>query len=352
MKSVRLGAAIPTCPAGTRVFALVSLMNLAACAGAPSAAQPSEVARPSGVWRPFEADSPWNTPIAADAPVHPDSESLVRHLMASKAGEGFYMNLREYSVPVYWVDDAPQRAMQVILSNRGEHRIFVAPWNTQMRAAGGTDKHLAIVDRDAGRGWDFWLYDAPRASVAAYSELRGSGVRPLGPLEPPRDPSAQWWQSHGARACGYPLIAGLIYPEEFEAAAIEHALALGYPGIRPDAYVPPASTAQANFERVDPGRGVPCGGRIQLDPDLDLERLGLTGHALTLARALQRYGAYIADFSGGITLYGDASDEALSRFESLGVSSELLHERVELLEHLRVLDWGTPYPGALNRRPE
>lgn len=287
-----------------RLDAVILALLFSACGGSSSERAPATPAerhdvRPRGSWRPFSAASPWNRPIGPEVSIHPESSALAAHLAASAPEEGFYLNIAEYSIPVYWVSQGtPRVRISATLSNAGEHTNLLVPWTASMRPAAGTDLSLAIIDRAAGEGWDFWAFEAPHAKVAASVDYGGTGVRPLGPRRGPRDSAAAWWRSHGARACGYPLVAGLAFPEEFEAGVIEHALALGYPGIRPGVYVPPASTAQADFERIDPARGIPCGGRIRLDPQLDLDAEGLTGHAATLARALQRYGAFIADFSG------------------------------------------------------
>ena len=56
--------------------------------------------------------------------------------------------------------------------------------------------------------------------------------------------------------------------------------------------------------RTRSGDAIPEGARVQLDPSLDLEALGLQGYELTIARALQEYGAYLGDTGGrGLTFY-------------------------------------------------
>ena len=53
-------------------------------------------------------------------------------------------------------------------------------------------------------------------------------------------------------------------------------------------------------------RQLPEGARLQLDPALttgDLRAMDCTGPCLTVARALQRYGAYVIDHSGSSKVY-------------------------------------------------
>ena len=54
-----------------------------------------------GNWRPFSDDSPWNTPIAADARVHPDSD-VIMALIAAEAKHIRFARL--YAIPVWVVD--------------------------------------------------------------------------------------------------------------------------------------------------------------------------------------------------------------------------------------------------------
>ncbi len=88
------------------------------------------------------------------------------------------------------------------------------------------DGHLLFVDRATGRGYD--LYQATHATgeswdctVCATTDLSGTGVRP------PEGGPTPWYESHGARACGFPLAAGLVRVEEIRAGHIDHALVLG-----------------------------------------------------------------------------------------------------------------------------
>jgi hypothetical protein len=48
---------------------------------------------------------------------------------------------------------------------------------------------------------------------------------------------------------------------------------------------------------------IPEGARVQLNPDLNLETLGLAPSAKIVAKALQTYGAYIVDNASDLTLY-------------------------------------------------
>lgn len=301
-------------------------------------------------WRPFSAASPWNTPIAAGAAADPNSQSLIADFANVPDQTTFWINIQDYSIPVYWVDAAtvPMVTVMAALGGTGfrtgarndsvaEGR-GSAPIPAGAIPAEGDDRHLAIVDRALGKEWDFW--DArPAGSTwtagqAATMDLSGTGVRPPERNDP-------WWAGHGARACGFPLIAGLITADELRSGAIEHALVVAYPHIRSRYYTPPASTAQGTTDDARPNRGILCGARIQLDPALDVSKLGLSSTGVAIARALQKYGAFVGDYSGAISLYADSSPDAQAAYRA-GLLSNDDAEAIPL-DRFRLLAIGMTY---------
>lgn len=307
-------------------------------AGSPIAT--TDAGTPSAVWRPFTDASPWNTPIAADAPMRSDSAALIDHLSTSSAWPGLSVSIDPWSVPLYYVDSSvPLVPVHAGLSNEGAPHTFMWPVPADAEPAPELDGHLLLVDRATGRSYDF--YQASRAggggwecTLCATSDLNGSGVRP------PKGGPTPWYESHGSRACGFPLAAGLVRVEEIRAGRIEHALVLGYPGIRQRWFTSPASTGHPANGIVSPDRGIPCGGRVQLDPSLDLGSLGLSPAARVIARALQEYGAYVGDFSGSINVYADGSPDARASWSSGDLLSTDDLSGIPL-ERMRVVEWGT-----------
>jgi len=295
--------------------------------------------RRSSAWRPFDASSPWNTPIAGDAKIAPDSPALVADLARSSKWPFFTINIEQYGIPVYWVDERTPRERVTVTTVGGqgfEKGPTVVPIPSDATPAVGTDKHLCIVDKAKNLEWGFWEAEKKPAgwtcSVCATADLAGSGVRPPAAQEP-------WWMGHGARACGFPLVAGLITLDELRAGTIEHALVLAYPHIRSRYYMAPASTAQGTTNEALPTRGIPCGGRVQLDPSLDLDKMGLSRSGKAIARALQVYGAYIGDFSGAVSLYADASPAAQTAYKSGLLDTYEIKDRIGL-DKFRVLTFG------------
>jgi hypothetical protein len=85
-------------------------------------------------------------------------------------------------------------------------------------------------------------------------------------------------------------------------------------------------TAQASDGAgAEPDRGIPCGGRIQYEPTIDVDSIDTSDAGKTILRALQIYGAYVGDYSGAISLYADNSPAAQAYYNSIGFDSyELL----------------------------
>jgi hypothetical protein len=266
-----------------------------------------------GVWRPFSADSPWNQRIPDDAAVLAESDELVADLATSSQWPGFTLNIDTWGIPMFEADETTPLRMVTLTDVVGHG--FDAPMPIPLDAEPDSegDHHLCVVDRGSNLTWDLWnaSHDGNEwtAGVGANIELDGTGVRP------PKDGNQAWQESHGARACGFPLVAGLIRVEEIQSGRIDHALALAYPHIRSHYYTPPASTAQGTTNEALPDRGMPCGMRVQLDPDIDIDSLDLTPAGTIIARALQEYGAFIADYGGAIVLYADGSPEAVSYWQ-------------------------------------
>lgn len=304
----------------------------------------------STVWRPFNDSSPWNTPIAANATVDPNSAQLITDFSTIPDQDAFWINIQDYSVPVYYVDSTTTPMVTVMAGLGGTGFRTGAPKEGDTPGSGpapipsnampavGTDAHLVVVDKTAGTEWGFFNAAKSGANwkvdLAATLDLKGTGVRPP-------DKNTPWWAGHGPRACGFGLINGLITMDEVRAGKIEHALVIAYPHIRSRYYTAPASTAQGTFADAMPNRGIMCGGRMQLDPTLDVTTLGLSATGLMIARALQKYGALVGDYSGAVSLYADESPEAQTYWKSVGLNNNTAGKIP--LKRFRVLQLGMMY---------
>ena len=297
------------------------------------------------LWRPFSDESPWNTRIPEGAEIDPESDELI----ADFAQRGpLYINMHEWSIPVYEVDAAETPLHDVGdlrpgIFGRGfepPREVPIPDGATASLPVGG-DEHLAIVDRQKGREWGMWharqVDGRWMTGLGALTDLNGTGVAP------PWDKAQPEYEAHRARASGFPLIAGLVRVEEIQAGYIPHALVFAYDSVRTEHYVPPASTAQASSPATRNNReGMPMGARIRLDPAFDVQSSPLSPAGKTIARALQEFGAYLGDFAGGNVIYAESAPEALEAWEGLLASDEL--EKVftpdMMKKHFQLLDMG------------
>lgn len=250
----------------------------------------------------FHAASPWNTPIG-DAPrIDPASAAMMRRLQ-SEAGR-LKADHKKWSIPLFVVDaaKAPRvtglftKTSNPLIDPNGTGKVSGLPIPKGAWPDPERDGHMLIIDPTLMVSWDLSramrLRDGSwRASRIDIWDLKGMGVR--------RPFKGRTWWSYGARGSGFPLIAGLIRPEEITAGEIRHALVFSSPITRksvvpngPLELCPPASRSDGTQYGPDT---IPMGARLQLDPALDLDRLGLSPEIKVIARALQRYGMYNSD---------------------------------------------------------
>jgi hypothetical protein len=335
---------------GERVLLLATAIAALALGCGDGSAGPAPVTSPGpgdvAGWRPFAATSPWNTRIPADAALEPDGAALVADLATSSPyGAHLDVNITGYSIPLYWADaSTPTQVVIADLggegwsSSDGFDAVAEMPLPAGAAPDPASDHHLLVVDPSRNLEWGCWNARNEsgqwRGGVCATADLAGSGVRQ------PATSASPWWVAHGARACGFPLVAGLIRAEEIASGRIDHALVLAYPRVRSGWFTPPASTGSALGA---PGtEGIPCGGRIQLDPTVDPGALGLTRSGRIILTALQEYGAYVGDYSGAISLYADGSASAQAYWSAGVLDSYELLGKLDF-SRLRVLRFDTMY---------
>ncbi len=263
----------------------------AAADDAAGAAVPEDCRRPYADW------GPWNTPL-----VRAVRDASRRAPLAALAAP-LTSDPTQYTFPVYNVSSAtPRRAVQLSgwysdvsgggrtlrLQRAGTVDLPIPP---SAEPSDGSDGQIVLRDPLTGDEWGAWRVaargDGTWAATNAYHyNTRWSGV-------PPRATARARFMSRGA---GVPYLAGLVRPCEIRRGSIRHALALAYP-YPSRAHVFPATKSDG----LGPADELPEGTRLQLDPALtkrQLERWGCSGACLTVARALQRYGAYVVDNGG------------------------------------------------------
>jgi hypothetical protein len=313
-------------------FVLISVMLLdGAVAGRrPALATAPALQRlgapPAGLWRPYSRTSAWNRRIGIHPSIHPNSPRLVASLVRAGRSRGFVIAHSHWSVPVFYVNQkTPRHSITLLDRWRPADRLLDVPIPERAFSDRELDGHMAIVDLDAQCEWDF--YAARRTRTGSWKAVWAN------PIE--LDGDGAFDQGAGARASSFALMAGLLRPQHFNAGRIEHALVFGYP-FTTRGNVWPATT---NDGKRSIAGHISEGARLQLAPDLDLRKFQLDSWQKVVARALQRYGMYLADTSGGpVSLFAQhpRSDVGGVSYPWGNVDYPTLP--VSLLRHFRVLE--------------
>ena len=192
------------------------------------------------------------------------------------------------------------------------------------------DLRLRFTSLDGGTANVRAAYFALTKSGKSWSANWGNTIR--------TDSNGIYPDGTSTRASGFSL-AGVIWPEELRAGRIDHALVFAYPHTKSGGSVLPATAVGDGLStRLD---AIPIGARVQLDPNLNLDALGLTGYEKTIARALQEYGMILSDSGGALSLYA-IHPQSYSSDPYTGVLSSAAYSYLQKIpvERFRVLNTG------------
>jgi hypothetical protein len=281
---------------------------------------------------------PFARPIPPGAKVDPNSGRYVRALAEAVRSRGFFLTVRRWSVPVYYANKStPRRDVRLTASWRAVDWMLGVPIPPDAAPDPEDDGHMTVLEPSTGCEFDFYRAHKVNGSWSADwgNTLRtsGSGVYPY---------------AYSTRGSGFSNLAGLIWPAELKAREIKHALMFSYPLTSAAGAVPPATETDGQSTRSD---ALPEGARLQLDPSLDLGRLGLRPYERTVARALQRYGMYLGDTNGGgVGLYA-VSPQSYSSNPYAGLLPADPYPRFANIpvERFRVIELGPVIPPSVLR---
>jgi hypothetical protein len=235
--------------------------------------------------------SPFNKRIPRTTAFSSASDAMIGGLSRTVADEGAVLAWRQYTVPLFLAGRrTPRSRVRFTAPWRPRRAMVRVPIPANLVPDPSSDGHVAVIDRSTHCEYDFWQLRRGRrgweASWGNALRATGSGVYPRG---------------YSARGSGFALLAGVVMPYALRRGRIDHALLMSYPSTRAGGPVRPATESDG---RTRGRSAMPEGARVQLDPSLDLDSLGLQGYERTIARALQVYGAYVGDTGGnGISLY-------------------------------------------------
>ena len=271
------------------------LAMLGALAAFPSISCTSrEPDLPPGATEWFTADSFWNKPLPDDAPIDARSGGFVDWLGEHTDGlELAGLGGSPWGVPCFVARESdPYRDVSLPDTASTLRPILEEGLRTPEHASsaltGTGDSPLVILDPARGFQVALWQTSADgsgfRASTASIYWDDSNGLAP-GDANPDGDP-----RNRGHR--GVAPSTMMVQRLEIDQGSIDHVLKVAIPG-----------TAEWHVRPMvghEPDRGgvIGEGMRLRIKADMDLERYDLSKPAMTIARALQRYGAIIGDNSG------------------------------------------------------
>lgn len=273
------------------------------------------------------ADSYWHKKIPANAPLAPNSAQMVNWLKSIPEHRSGHptVNWNLWTEPLYDAY-ASTRKYSVYRDNHRDY-LYNVPIPTGATPSSDADHLMGIVDWDSNYYYDFWnmRYESGqwKAGAGWRWDLTGSGVA-----------TQRQWTVGGS---GTPLLATIIRPEEIAAGVIEHPISccLKYPA-NYNIY-PPASTHQ-DKPIVTAQYAIPYGARIQLDPNINLDSLGLNPTAKIIAKAMQDYGIVVKEAGGGWVLY--AESDLSAHWANYGISwSTIMKSLFTIPAKWRIVDY-------------
>lgn len=243
----------------------------------------------------YSATSFWNQAIQPDAELDPDSKQMVERSIVPYVDSANFANSDEWGIALaqatHEIHQSEIKCTQYCDAAPMEFRI---PANA--RPTKGSDHHLVVIDGE--KELDMWLahFDVRSkewsAGSAFIQDLDGAGVS-----------CDEGQHCNGPVAAGFSLLGGVVRPSELRKGEIDHALALTVPRTRADFIACPATHTDGS---TSSSSAIPEGARIQLDPHFDVDSQQWPEWKKIVARALQRYGAYVVDTGGSVAIRGIA----------------------------------------------
>lgn len=251
----------------------------------------------------FASSSFWYRPIPKDAPLHPQSEELVKEFLRQK--KEYYgtvsINTVAFSSPVYLADrDAPTvEVVEWDSQNKGHKSpALAAQWKAvpipdYAEPAEGTDAEMSVYQPATDTLWEFW--NARKVDGQWQASWGGK-------MENVSKNPGIWREHYGATGTSLPFLGGQLTAEELQRGKIDHVMGIALVDCEDGKIFSwPAQRSDGANPEKRPHR-IPEGLRFRLDPSVDVEALPLHPVGKAIARAAQQYGFVVWDRAGAITL--------------------------------------------------
>ena len=278
-------------PATSYSYRVEAISASATVLGSMSSSATTPALPSSGFSRPFSGTSVWNTPIGSTGLVSNNAQ-LITNFKANTLYPNMALNRWAVSV-AETTSSSPLFDLSCWQYNPCTLTSFGAiPIPTTALADPSSDGHMAVYDSASGRAWGMWKASKSGSTWAAAAgeavSTQGEGIVPSGMV--------------GSNAANFPLLAGVVRPEEILQGRIDHALVFTLPEISSAGHVCPATHNDGSSSSPN---ALKEGMRLQLDPSLNVDSLSIPAWQKTIAKALQKYGMYLRDGSGSLALIAE-----------------------------------------------
>ncbi len=254
---------------------------------------------------PFAGDSPWNTQVSKDAVFRPASDAATQDILAG----GALIHAGQWGMAL-WLARASDPLVTV--TDEENHRSFKIRVPIDARPDPMGDAHMFV---GAPNGADVLeMYRARRQVDGGIVARRAFLVDLTGPGMFLRD-----GRFPGVRAMDASGMGGVLRAWEVQGGEIHHALTFLLPFARLK-HGPVWPSSREDFWGFRDYSGhVPIGTRIAIPSGVRLDALRLSAPGLSLARALQAYGAFCDDSVGSdaIVLTAENAAEGLPGLEAM-----------------------------------
>jgi hypothetical protein len=281
----------------------------------------------------FNGSSLWYQKIAANPDIDPNSGKLVAKLIQAQLNKPpIVLSGKKSGFTVFYTDPGtPRYPVPIISSGYPKRGLKSVPIPDYARPPDSSDGHTCFIDNSYS--YEFWQFRTINgrwvAGNSAVFDLSGNGINPF----------------ISTRASGFSLLSGCIWPQELLAGNIPHALVCAVMFTKKGGPVSPASYSDGWSDDPD---ALPMGALIQLDPSFDIHSLGMDKYQTAILKALQDYGAYVADTTpSGITFFSvnplSYSDNPYSRIPSWKDGGYILLDKFPM-DKLRIIKLGAEKP--------
>jgi hypothetical protein len=252
--------------------------------------------------RPFSTTGPWNTPTPAgtswfDTPtLHTLSTGGFRHWWVNTDSVGIWWS--SLSDPV-WTFNMPAYVAPSFHRNRPASK-FTMRAPASMVAGTDVDHILVVIDPASGNYVEVWQASVNPATRTVTNIAGSPGWAKGNAITGPGAGTLS--NNDGVRAANFSWAAGLITGADLRARKIDHALAVALPSAvlkgggstGAGAWRLPATAWDAGYW----GGNLQTGTRLGIPPGV-ARPAGLSTLGVMAFNALQKYGAFVGDYTGG-----------------------------------------------------